>query len=157
MNNGQTGSVSFPGVQFQNNESTNQNEEIETADQNQTQTDEVSTLISAHFSLIGERLKEISRNIENCVREGQNPNIDRSLDILLDTTLYSSSILLNLFQHALPTLPDQEARSESDIDKELTQLAIYHLTTAAINPHNKEESKNQIRNSNSIQQRNSQQ
>lgn len=150
MNNGQTGSVSFPGVQFQNNESSNQNEEIETADPN-TQTDEVSTLISAHFSLIGERLKEISRNIENCVREGQNPNIDRSLDILLDTTLYSSSILLNLFQHALPTLPDQEPRSESDIDKELTQLAIYHLTTAAIQPHNKEESKNQIRNSNSIQ------
>ena len=64
MNNGQTGSVSFPGVQFQNNESSNQNEEIETADPN-TQTDEVSTLISAHFSLIGERLKEISRNIEN--------------------------------------------------------------------------------------------
>lgn len=144
MNNGQTGALSFPGVQFQSNEIP-----IQTEDQPQAsspnQTDEISTLISAHFSLIGERLKEISRNIENCVREGQNPNIDRSLDILLDTTLYSSSILLNLFQYALPVGPDQQSRSESEIDKELTQLAIYHLTTAAINPHNKDDSKNQTK------------
>ena len=64
MNNGQTGALSFPGVQFQSNEVP-----IQTEDQPQAsspnQTDEISTLISAHFSLIGERLKEISRNIEN--------------------------------------------------------------------------------------------
>ena len=42
-----------------------------------------------------------------CVQQGENPNIDRSLDIILDTVLYSSSVLLNLFE----SIPEIKASS----------------------------------------------
>jgi len=101
--------------------------------------DDINTLIATHLNLLGERLKEISRNIENYVSKGQTPNIDRSLDIILDTVIYSSSVLLNLFETA------QEIRAiavnpqtEAEMDRELTRLAIFHLSAPAIQPLNQQ-------------------
>lgn len=96
-----------------------------------TEPDQVQVLVSAHLNLLGERLKEISRNITS----GQSPNIDRSLDIILDTVIYSSTALLNLFEaikeiKALKNNP----KTEEEIDQELTKLAIYHLSTATVQP-----------------------
>ena len=111
-----------------------------------TEPDQVQVLVSAHLNLLGERLKEISRNISSVstictlieitlpflkyLEKGQSPNIDRSLDIILDTVIYSSTALLNLFEaikeiKALKNNP----KTEEEIDQELTKLAIYHLST----------------------------
>jgi len=100
-----------------------------------TEPDQVQVLVSAHLNLLGERLKEISRNISSYLEKGQSPNIDRSLDIILDTVIYSSTALLNLFEaikeiKALKNNP----KTEEEIDQELTKLAIYHLSTATVQP-----------------------
>jgi len=100
-----------------------------------TEPDQVQVLVSAHLNLLGERLKEISRNITSYLEKGQSPNIDRSLDIILDTVIYSSTALLNLFEaikeiKALKNNP----KTEEEIDQELTKLAIYHLSTATVQP-----------------------
>jgi len=97
--------------------------------------DQVQVLVSAHLNLLGERLKEISRNIQSYLEKGQSPNIDRSLDIILDTVIYSSTALLNLFE-AVKEIKNlkNNPKTEEQIDQELTKLAIYHLSTATIQP-----------------------
>jgi len=70
----------------------------------QNQPDEVlelQTLLGAHLSLIGERLQDISRNIYTHLRNGSQPNVDRTFDTLFDTTLYVSNILLYLLNEFL--------------------------------------------------------
>jgi len=114
----------------QSNQFQNQVVPVETSD-----VDQVQVLVSAHLNLLGERLKEISRNISSYLEKGQSPNIDRSLDIILDTVIYSSTALLNLFEaikeiKALKNNP----KTEEEIDQELTKLAIYHLSTATVQP-----------------------
>lgn len=105
--------------------------------QAETDPDEVQILISTHLTLLGERLKEISNNISNFIDKGHQPNLDRSLDILLDTVIYSSTVLLNLFQNANEIKAvSSNNRSEREINNELTHLAIYHLSTAAVQPAN---------------------
>lgn len=89
----------------------------------------VYTLLASHFSLIGERLKDISANIEKHLRNGDQPNIDRSLDTLLDTILYVSNVLVLLFK-SIPELQNND--STENIDKELIDLAVFHLTSALI-------------------------
>ena len=72
--------------------------EVNSQNQVEPEPSEVPTLIAAHLNLLGERLKEIARSIETCVQKGESPNIDRSLDIILDTILYSSTVFINLFE-----------------------------------------------------------
>lgn len=100
-----------------------------------TDVDQVQVLVSAHLNLLGERLKEISRNITSYLEKGQSPNIDRSLDIILDTVIYSSTALLNLFE-AIKEIKNlkNNPKTEEEIDQELTKLAIYHLSTATVQP-----------------------
>jgi hypothetical protein len=89
---------------------------------NQSQPVGVFTLLASHFSLIGERLKDISTNIETVknnklgvcltrilkhLKNGDVPNIDRSLDTLLDTILYVSNVLILLFK-SIPELEHPE-------------------------------------------------
>ena len=55
------------------------------------------------------------------------------MDIILDTVIYSSTALLNLFEaikeiKALKNNP----KTEEEIDQELTKLAIYHLSTGNV-------------------------
>ena len=55
------------------------------------------------------------------------------MDIILDTVIYSSTALLNLFEaikeiKALKNNP----KTEEEIDQELTKLAIYHLSTGKV-------------------------
>lgn len=90
----------------------------------------VTTLLAAHLTLIGERLKDTSRNIESHIQNGDNPCIDRSLDTLLDTILYVSNVLLFLFNSVSEGLENQE--SENEIEKQLTNLGVFHLTSAQI-------------------------
>ncbi len=88
----------------------------------QSQPVSVFTLLASHFSLIGERLKDISTNIETVknnklgvcltrtlkhLKNGDVPNIDRSLDTLLDTILYVSNVLILLFK-SIPELEHPE-------------------------------------------------
>ena len=91
--------------------------------QTEIQSSQVPTLIAAHLNLLGERLKEISRSIESCVAKGESPNIDRSLDIILDTILYSSTVLINLFE-SIEEIKRDSTRTEADIDRELTQAGV---------------------------------
>ena len=89
---------------------------------NQSQPVGVFTLLASHFSPIGERLKDISTNIETVknnklgvcltrnlkhLKNGDVPNIDRSLDTLLDTILYVSNVLILLFK-SIPELEHPE-------------------------------------------------
>lgn len=113
--------------------------------QEELQIEEVPTLIAAHLNLLGERLKEISRNIENCCSKGETPNIDRNLDIILDTLLYSSNCFINLFE-SIEEFKRDTSRSEAEIDRELTQLAIFHLTTSSVaTPNNQQRQQKQLR------------
>ena len=78
-------------------------------------------------------MPEITLPFLKYLEKGQSPNIDRSLDIILDTVIYSSTALLNLFEaikeiKALKTNP----KTEEEIDQELTKLAIYHLSTGSV-------------------------
>lgn len=118
-----------------------------TTDQQQQQqqivdSHEVPTLIAAHLNLLGERLKEISRSIEACVAKGDSPNIDRSLDIILDTILYSSTVFINLFE-SVEEIKRDSNRTEAEIDRELTQLAIFHLTTSSVATNQRGQQTNQ--------------
>ena len=76
------------------------------------ESDSVNTLLAAHLTLIGERLKDISRNIESHIENGDNPCIDRSLDTLLDTILYVSNVLVFLFNSIQEGI-DQPERFEN--------------------------------------------
>ncbi|CAG5097328.1 Oidioi.mRNA.OKI2018_I69.XSR.g15027.t1.cds [Oikopleura dioica] len=95
----------------------------------QSQPVSVFTLLASHFSLIGERLKDISTNIETHLQNGDVPNIDRSLDTLLDTILYVSNVLILLFK-SIPELEHPE--SPENVHKELINLAVFHLSAAQI-------------------------
>ena len=82
-------------------------------------------------------MPEITLPFLKYLEKGQSPNIDRSLDIILDTVIYSSTALLNLFEaikeiKALKTNP----KTEEEIDQELTKLAIYHLSTGNVPIYN---------------------
>jgi len=96
---------------------------------NQSQPVGVFTLLASHFSLIGERLKDISTNIETHLKNGDVPNIDRSLDTLLDTILYVSNVLILLFK-SIPELEHPE--SPETVHRELINLAVFHLSAAQI-------------------------
>ncbi|CBY24537.1 unnamed protein product [Oikopleura dioica] len=95
----------------------------------QSQPVSVFTLLASHFSLIGERLKDISTNIETHLKNGDVPNIDRSLDTLLDTILYVSNVLILLFK-SIPELEHPE--SPETVHRELINLAVFHLSAAQI-------------------------